>query len=105
PLRVGGRVGCLLAPGGLAIITTPNQQCKEFFFRPHWFRAYLGMSRLGLLRSLVCFLRRPWICCDPPRHLHAFNRGSLQRLLENAGLEVYACFSESFLRQYYSAPR
>jgi SAM-dependent methyltransferase len=66
----------LVLPDGLVIITTPNQQCKEFFFRHDWLKYYLMktvQSRWQVASALLAFLRTPWICCDPPRHVHAFN--------------------------------
>jgi 2-polyprenyl-3-methyl-5-hydroxy-6-metoxy-1,4-benzoquinol methylase len=94
-------------PGGIAIITTPNQQCKEWLFRPQWFSYYLrrvARSTWQLPMALAHFLRTPWVCCDPPRHLHAFNRKSLARLLDRSGLTVIASFGQFSDSQYYGLP-
>ncbi len=103
--RFMARFRDLLVPGGVAIVTTPNQQCKEFLFRLDWLLRYLRMAGCALPAALYTFLRRPWICCDPPRHMHAFNRGSLRCLFERHGFEVIACFSESAMTQYYASGR
>lgn len=105
PRQLMRRLRDLLTPGGIAIITTPNQQCKEFWFRPHWFFHYLGVVRTGLPVAMIKFLRVPWACCDPPRHVHAFCSRSLHALLEKEGFETLSSFSESILDQYYSTGR
>ncbi len=94
-------------PGGLAIITTPNQQCKEWLFRQQWLLYYLrrtAKSAWQLPVAFAHFLRTPWLCCDPPRHLHAFNRKSLTRLMDRAGFAVVARFGQFSDSQYYGVP-
>ena len=95
-----------LVPGGLLIVTTPNQQCKEFWFRHAWWLRYVrrgARSRLGIPLAAARFVRSPWICCDPPRHLHAFNRRSLTALIAGTSrLQTLAIFGEYSDRQYHS---
>lgn len=98
------RARAVLAPNGLLILATPNQGCKEFWFRRSWMSHYVkrtARKAWDLPRSLIQFLRTPWICCDPPRHLHAFNRTSLTRLVQIDGFEVATCFGECITSQYY----
>ncbi len=98
----------VLLPKGLLIIATPNQQCKEFYFRLGWLWHYLRMtssSNRQCLVSLLKFLRTPWICCDPPRHVHAFNQSSLTRLLAKSRFETLKCFGEYSDQQSYSFSR
>ena len=92
-------------PEGLVIITTPNQQCKEFYFRRQWLLYYLrktAPSQRQLPFAFLKFLLTPWVCCDPPRHIHAFNRVSLNRALAVAGFSVLRSFGEYSDTQYYS---
>lgn len=55
----------LLRPGGKMIIATPNMDSLG----SKWFNS-------------------SWLAMDPPRHFHIFNKGTLRRCLENAGLRV-----------------
>ncbi len=105
PRKMLSKIKEVLSPGGLAIITTPNQECKEYFFRRSWLRKYLKMvakSRSSVPATLMRFIRKPWLCCDPPRHIHAFNRKSLSTLLESECFKPVAVFGEYYNTQYYS---
>jgi len=103
--RFTARLRDLLAPGGVAIVATPNQGSREFFFRVWWLRGYLAMAAHGLPSAALKFLRTPWICCDPPRHVHALNARSARRLFERSGFRVESCFTESSLDQSYASGR
>ena len=100
------RMKQLLTKDGFLIITTPNQQTKEFYFRPKWFLSYIymvtGFKIQKMPRAIFTFLKKPWLCCDPPRHLHAFNVRNLHRLLEKNGLVPVTTLTEYSPRQYYS---
>ena len=84
------RLAELLAPGGRLIIATPNCESFEKYFMPPLFRNYVrrlrhaGVSRTA---SLLNVLKPDSILCwDPPRHLYALSRHSLQALAEKHGL-------------------
>lgn len=74
----------------ILILTTPNQQSWEFPFRPWWWYRYLRVtsSKKKIFVSFIKFIRKPWICCDPPRHLYSFNKKNLESLFKKNGLEV-----------------
>lgn len=92
--------------GGLLIITTPNQQAKEFYFRPLWFLYYLkritGNKIYRIPKTMISFIKSPWICCDPPRHLYSFNKRNIQMLLKNENLIPIKVFTEYSTMQYYT---
>ena len=84
------RLVALLAPGGRLIVATPNCESLEKYFMPPLFRNYVrrlrhaGVSRTA---SLMQVLRLDSILCwDPPRHLYALGRRSLQALAGKHGL-------------------
>lgn len=84
------RLAELLAPGGRLIIATPNCDSLEKYFMPPLFRNYVRRLRhAGVSRttSLLEVLKPDSILCwDPPRHLYALSRRSLQALADNHGL-------------------
>src|SRR5258708_26382063 len=60
----------VLKPGGRLALATPNtRSLLHRRFGEHWFPL------------------------DPPRHLHLFNRGALDRALRQAGLERFRLFT------------
>ncbi|HIH13388.1 TPA: class I SAM-dependent methyltransferase [Candidatus Woesearchaeota archaeon] len=91
---------------GIIILTTPNQNSKEFYFRPKWSLSYIYMATGWKLhkvpKAIFTFLKKPWICCDPPRHLHSFNPKNLTMLLEKNGFTVIKLFTEYSTSQHYS---
>lgn len=65
PLAVLGRAAELLRPGGWLFISVPNfDSLQARLFRSHW------------------------LAFDVPRHLYHFSPGALERLLEQAGLQL-----------------
>ena len=74
----------LLAQNGLLILATPNQNTLEYLTRPKWTFNYIFMnSRFHVYRypfTLWKFLKIPWLCCDPPRHVYAFNHINISNL-------------------------
>jgi 2-polyprenyl-3-methyl-5-hydroxy-6-metoxy-1,4-benzoquinol methylase len=72
PIAVLARVGELLAPGGVIVVTTPN------------------IDGMGFARYGSC-----WYQLDAPRHLMLFNPATMRRLGQRAGLTVRRIVSES----------
>lgn len=70
PERVVKEAWRLLRPGGRLVMVTPNSQS-------------FGHSFYGA----------DWMHLDPPRHLHLFNRITLQRLAHRAGFEKVEAFT------------
>ena len=104
PVKLLDKLNSLLSPEGLLIIATPNRSCKEFLFRPFWLYSYLKpyLSNYNFISVLFNFLRKPWICCDPPRHLFSFNKKNISYLHNLAGLKVKEVKNEYSIQQYYS---
>jgi 2-polyprenyl-3-methyl-5-hydroxy-6-metoxy-1,4-benzoquinol methylase len=71
-----------LADDGCLIVTTPNNRTDDALYRPdiayHYFRSVRGDHHRMVTDS--------WLCCDPPRHLYAFNAENLGRAAARAGL-------------------
>jgi SAM-dependent methyltransferase len=77
PASALARARELLREGGTLIVEVPNCQASGFWqFGPSW----------------------PWT--DVPRHLHFFTRGSLVRMLADAGFEVTETRYTGFTRQF-----
>lgn len=93
-------------PGGLLVVATPNRATWEYLARPNLFRYYVqqvvGRNVLRLPRALFRLATDPWLCCDPPRHLYAFDRHSLTHVAQSAGLVVEDVFSEYSFRALYA---
>lgn len=85
-------------PGGLVVIATPNRMTWEYFARPQLLMYYLkqitGKNPMRIPRTLLQLAREPWLCCDPPRHIYAFDKNSLSGIAEAAGLIVEDVFTE-----------
>ncbi len=98
-----------LSENGLLILTTPNQDTTEYLFRPKWVASYIFMiTRFHLHRvptALYKFLKTPWLCCDPPRHLYAFNPKNISNLCNANNLNILDIFTEYSTSQYYSPPK
>jgi ubiquinone/menaquinone biosynthesis C-methylase UbiE len=78
PLAVLGEAARVLAPGGVLIVTAPNEGLLTF----------LKHMILSLRLDLILFGRgyRPSLRMDEEWHLHAMDRRSLARLVQEAGL-------------------
>ena len=77
-----------LAPDGLVIVTTPNNAMSDFAFRKDVLRRYAHVSAERGLMTAWRLVTNSWIALDPPRHLFAFNRRSLNEVLARAGYAV-----------------
>lgn len=77
-----------LAPGGTAIIKTPNAAANEMYFYPRVAYDYARRAARynGWRRSLEMLLVDPVWACDPPRHLYSFTPAAFVRLAESLGL-------------------
>jgi 2-polyprenyl-3-methyl-5-hydroxy-6-metoxy-1,4-benzoquinol methylase len=76
PCDVLGRVGELLAPGGVVLLVTPNEGGLAT-------RARIALRRRRRLVATVL----------PPHHLHSFSPDSLVRTMSRAGLKARATFT------------
>ena len=62
----------------------------------------IGFKLHRLPKAMYTFLKTPWLCCDPPRHLHSFNPKNINLLLQKNGLNAVRIFTEYSISQYYS---
>lgn len=95
----------LLAEDGLLIVTTPNAQSKEYWFRPAWIWDYVKPTSDRFAKRMINAVKlsfNSWLCCDPPRHIYAFNSANLGQLHQRNNLEVLNSFTEYVSSQYYS---
>jgi SAM-dependent methyltransferase len=84
PLEFMKTLHAALNPGGIAIVALPNRYCREFW-RPGYLLAYKRRLQGSTWGG---FLSRPWFCIDPPRHLWAFSRESLDVLAKGSGFAI-----------------
>ncbi len=78
PLIAMQEVNRLLKPGGVATVITPNiESWSHQIYKQDW-------------RGL-----------EPPRHLVLFNRESIKKLCERAGLEIVGCYRSPPNARYY----
>jgi 2-polyprenyl-3-methyl-5-hydroxy-6-metoxy-1,4-benzoquinol methylase len=96
----------LLNYKGTIILTTPNQMSKEYLVRFDWLIEYLlktsGLNVLKFIKSFLEFIKTPWICCDPPRHLFSFNLENFQILLHRNNFIIIDIFTEISTEQVFS---
>ena len=95
----------LLNDDGILITTTPNQQCKEYWFRYIWVWDYVKLTSdqfLTRTKNIFKLFSNSWLCCDPPRHIYSFNKKNLANLHHENNLEVISMFTEYVTSQYYS---
>jgi len=93
-------------PGGLLVIATPNRETWEYLARPpllaHYVTQLVGRNLLRAPQALYRLVTDSWLCCDPPRHIYAFDRDSLSHVARSAGLVVEDVFSEYSFRALYA---
>jgi SAM-dependent methyltransferase len=95
-----------LRAGGIIVMTTPNQQSGEHWFRLSWLHYYLKKAgNVGLPGRLRAFMEQKWLNFDPPRHVYGFNRVSLPLLAHKAGFRELGCFPEYGHRSVFNTPR
>lgn len=93
-------------PGGLVVIATPNRDTWEYLARPqlltHYMRRVTGNNPLRIPGMLWKVATDSWLCCDPPRHIYAFDAKSLAHVARSAGLLVEDVFSEYAFTSVYA---
>lgn len=97
----------ILKPNGLLILTTPNQMSKDIIFKPVILKVYLKMTTNSSwpIKQFFKFLKRPWICCDPPRHIYSFNVINIEIALKRADLLPLKIFSEFSINPHYNVKK
>lgn len=89
PLEFVRRLYAQLEPGGVLLLKTPHAANTEIYFYPAIaLRGYfLETARHnGFWRAArTFFLDRCWTC-DPPRHLYAFSKQSLEKIARSIGI-------------------
>lgn len=93
-------------PGGLVVIATPNRSTWEYLARPqlltYYVRRVTGNNPFRIPRMLWRLATDSWLCCDPPRHIYAFDAKSLAHVARSAGLIVEDVFSEYAFTSSYA---
>lgn len=74
-----------LEPGGVMVVTTPNNRSNDMVARPDVLVHYARAVRRPVASATSLMLRDSWLCCDPPRHLYAFNGDNLKLIAKRAG--------------------
>jgi ubiquinone/menaquinone biosynthesis C-methylase UbiE len=78
PLAVVREASRVLAPGGILVVTAPNESLLTFIKR------FIMLLRLDVLLFGKGY--RPSLRMDEEWHLHAMDRRSLERLVKDAGM-------------------
>lgn len=89
----------------IIVVTTPNNRSREFWVRPEMLVHYSGIGARNVvdrLRIAVSLARDPWACCDPPRHVFAFDPGNLRLVAERHGFESLRVSTIYSIEDYYS---
>jgi 2-polyprenyl-3-methyl-5-hydroxy-6-metoxy-1,4-benzoquinol methylase len=87
------------------VITTPNNRTANIWVRPEILLHYVSIGAVGIadrLRNLCRLARNSWACCDPPRHVVAFNSDNLKSIAERNALKTISVASVYCTDDYYS---
>ncbi len=87
------------------VITTPNNRSANLWVRPDMLAHYSGIgsrNAVDRLRNVVSLARDSWACCDPPRHVFAFDPDNLRLVAARHSLEALRVSSIYCTENYYS---
>lgn len=87
------------------VITTPNNRSRNLWVRPEILAHYSGIGSRNItdrLRNIVSLARDSWACCDPPRHVLAFDQENLMLVAERHALKALRISSMYCTDDYYS---
>lgn len=87
------------------VVTTPNNRSREIWVRPEMLAHYSGIGARNIVdrfRVAVSLARDSWACCDPPRHVFAFDPKNLSTLAERHALEALRVSTIYCTDDYYS---
>ncbi len=87
------------------VITTPNNRSANHWVRPDVLARYSGLGAknlVGRLRNIVSLTRASWACCDPPRHVFAFDPDNLRQIAERHALSALHVSTMYCTDDYYS---
>jgi hypothetical protein len=83
------------------VVTTPNNKSDDVLYRPdiaiHYARSVRG--------SPMKLVTDSWLCCDPPRHLYAFNADNLMRVATRAGFDSAGVETAYWHEDPYGQPK
>ena len=87
------------------VITTPNNRSANVWVRPDILAHYTAIgshSWANRLRNVGLLARNSWACCDPPRHVFAFDPDNLKLIAERHALTTLQASSMYCTDDYYS---
>lgn len=87
------------------VITTPNNRSANLWVRPDTLAHYSGIGSRNVMdrmRNVVSLARDSWACCDPPRHVFAFDPDNLRLVAELHALKALRVLSTYCIDDYYS---
>lgn len=94
-----------LEPGGLLVVTTPNNATNDTLIRPDVLWYYARRLKAPIIRSISLLISDSWVCCDPPRHLFSFNHANLVQAGERAGFQSLRTATSSFDQDPLGQPK
>lgn len=87
------------------VITTPNNRSANLWVRPDVLVRYSGLGARNLVeraRNVAALARTSWACCDPPRHVFAFDPDNLRLVAERHALSALHISTMYCTDDYYS---